>query len=225
MGFFSKKPRVRLDDFCRDFYDRNILYSHPEVARLGYAQVFCDTIKCSIGKVDPRFAAVDSELLKAEMTLVRFEVFGLAWLHQQGNKRAAEQSEFTRLYLEESCRTDIWEAMQPYNKASARSSTLGRTGETATGRAYLTFINETRAAFADEWFKLGFAPLSIGRAVNRLATDVAWKQSLTAAFLMTTICENLECQLNEEAQFRLVAIIRGFYDGVTESLKAVKIEG
>jgi hypothetical protein len=47
----------------------------------------------------------------AEITVIRFEVFGLAWLHQKGDKRAAEQSEFTRRYLAEAGRTDIWEAM------------------------------------------------------------------------------------------------------------------
>jgi hypothetical protein len=223
MGFFNRKPKVRLEDFCRDFYDRNLL--HPEVAGIDLARAFCETIKRLIAEVDPRFDTVDRELLITEITLIRFEVFGLAWLHQQGDKRAAEQSEFTKRYLEERSRTDVWEAMQPYNQAIARSSRLGRTSETPTGRAYFTFIDKMRADLFDKWFELGFDPLSVGRAVNRLATDVAWKQGLTAGFLMLTLCERLRCDVNEEAQSRLAASIRGLYNGVTESLKMVKIEG
>jgi hypothetical protein len=161
MGFFSRKPKVRLDEFCREFCDTHLL--HADVAG----------IKRSITEVEPRFAAVETERLMAEVTVIRFEVFGLAWLHQQGDKRAAEQSELTRLYLEESSRTDIWEAMESYNQAVARSSTLGKTTETPGGRAYLAFVNRMRADLFDAWSALGFAPVSVARAANRLSTDVA----------------------------------------------------
>jgi hypothetical protein len=219
MGFFSQRPKVRLDDFCREFYDTHCLHP-PEVAGINLALTYCETIKRSITEVDPRFADVDIQLLMAELTVIHFEVFGLAWLHQKGDKRAAEQSDFTRRYLDEAGRTDIWEAMQPYNGAIGRSSTLGQTSETATGRGYLAFVNRVRADLFDAWLELGFDGVS---AANRVATDEAWKKGLTAGFLMLTLCESLGCEVNEEAQFRLVAIIRGLYDGVVESLKAVKI--
>ena len=223
MGFFTSRPKVPLDDFCREFYDTHLL--HPVVAGINMARTFSETIKRSVTEVDPQFADVEIELLMAELTVIRFEVFGLAWLHQQGDKRAAEQSDFTRVYLENSSRTDIWEAMVPYNQAIAQSSTLGRTSETRTGRAYLTFVNSMRADLFDRWYAMGFDSTAVARAANRLSADVAWKQGRTAGHMMLALCDRLACQSNEQGQFRLLAIIRGFYDGVIESLKAVKING
>ena len=126
------------------------------VAGINVARTYCETINRSVTEVDPKFADVEIELLMAELTVIRFEVFGLAWLHQQGDKRAAEQSDFTRVYLENSSRTDIWEAMVPYNQAIAQSSTFGQTSETGTGRAYLTFVNSMRMDLFDCWYAMGF---------------------------------------------------------------------
>jgi hypothetical protein len=223
MGLFSRKPKVRLDEFCREFYNTQLL--HPEVAGINPALMACETVKRNIAEVEPRFASVETERLMDEINIIRFEVFGLAWLHSQGDKRAAEQSEFTRRYLAEAGRIDIWEAMQPYNDASARSSILGQTSETANGRVWLAFINRMRMELFDKWKPLGFDLRAIGRAANRVGTDEAWRTNLTAGFLMCTLCARLECEVNEEAQDRLVAIIRGFYNGVAESLRSVAISG
>jgi len=224
MGLFSRKPKVRLDEFCRGFYDTHILHP-PEVAGTNVPLAYCKVVKRNVAELEPKFAVVDLELLLSELTIIKFEVFGLAWLHRQGDRRAAEQSEFTRCYLMEESRTDIWEAMQPYNKASARSSRLRQSPEAATGRAYLVFVNEMRMNCFDEWEKLGFDLLSVGRAANRVCTNVAWEKSLTAGYLAGTLCERLGCEVNLEAQAMLMAVIHGFYDGVAQSLKSVAIHG
>jgi hypothetical protein len=222
MGLFSRKQRVRLDVFCGEFYDKNILTS--VIAGMDVGAAYFETVKRSIAEVDGRFAAVDPKRFFSEVTLIRFEVFGLAWLHQLGDKHAAAQSAFTKSYLDERGRADLWDALEPYNQAIARSSTLGQTSETPAGWAHLAFTNSMRMQLFDQWHKQGFEPKAVARAANRLSTDVAWEKGLTAGFLMLSLCERLGCEVNEEAQFRLIAVIRGLYDGVREALKPIKVE-
>ena len=81
-----------------------------------------------------------------------------------------------------------------------------------------------RVELYDAWSKEGFDGVAVARAANRLATDVAWKDGLTSGFVMLTLCEHLGCELNEEAQQRVVFVIRGLYDGVREALKVVTVE-
>jgi hypothetical protein len=222
MGLFSRKQKVRLEDFCRDFYDKNML--NPVIAGMNVGEAYFEAARGSVAEVDPRFKAVDTKTFVAEMTLIRFEIFGLAWLHELGDKHAAAQSAFTKRYLEGRNRTDIWDALEPYNQAIARSGTLGQNADTASGRAYLAFTDSMRMQLFNEWHKQGFEPKAVARAANRLATDVAWQKGLTAGSLMLTLCERLGCEVNEEAQFRLIAVIRGLYDGVRETLKPIKVE-
>jgi hypothetical protein len=222
MGLFSRKQRVQLDAFCRDFFDRNLL--NPEIAGVDVGRVYAETVRRSVSEADTNFGEVDCSQLHAEMTLIRFEMFGLAWIHQFGDKHAAAQSAYTKTYLEERDQADVWEGLTPYNQAIARSSTMGQTSDTPKGRAYLTFINTMRADLFDAWHKQGIEADAVARAANRIATDVAWEKGVTAAFVMLTLCDRLGCQLNDEGQFRLVAVIRGLYDGARETMKQVKID-
>ena len=222
MGLFTRKPRVRLEVFCREFYERQIL--NPVVAGMDLSQVYCETVKKNTAEADPRFATVDMERFHSEETLIYLEVFGLAWLHQCGDRHAAAQSAFTRTYLEGCGRADIWANLEWYNQAIARSSTLGLTSETPRGRAHLTFTNAIRCQLFEQWVEQGFDSVAAARAANRVSTEVAWDKGLAPAFLMLTLYDRLSCEVNEQAQSRLVAMIRGLYDGVRQSLKLVRIE-
>lgn len=216
-----RKPRVPLEAFCREFYDRYVLA--PTVRGLNVGEVYCHSVQESIAEVDSGFATIDSERLLAEMTMVRFEVFGLAWLHQFGDKRAPDQSAYTKEYLVEKGHEDIWANMEPYNQAIARSSWAGYTSETATGRAYLTFFNTVLADSFDKWFARGFEPDCVARAANRLLAKAAWKKGITPGFVMLTLCNRLGYELNEQGQIRLAATIQGLYDGAREAMRQVKI--
>ena len=222
MGLFSRKRKVQLEEFCRAFYDKYVL--NPTIAGVDAGEVYAETVRRSIVEVDEGFAAVDTGLLEAKMTLLRFETFGLAWFHQLGDRHAAAQSVFTKQYLEAHDRVDIWDALEPYNQAAARSSTLGNTAESAAGRAHLAFIDTTRMDLFDRWHEQGFAPEAVARAASRVGTDVAWGRGITAGFLMLTLCQRLGCEVNEEGRFRLAATIRGLYEGAKKALKAVRIE-
>ena len=222
MGLFSRKQTVRLGTFCADFYDKNIL--SPVVEGVDIGRAYFETVMRSVMEADQALAAVDVDRFVFEMTLVRFEAFGLAWLHELGDKHAAAQSAYTKTYLEERGRESIWTSLEPYNQAIARSSTMGHTLETHTGRAYLTFVDRMRADPFDQWHGQGLDPEAVARDAKRISTNVAWDKGITAAFLMWTLCERLGCELNEEAQFRLITAIRGLYAGARQALRRVKVE-
>jgi hypothetical protein len=219
-----KKQEVGLEEFCRDFYDKNIL--SPVIGGIDAGAVFYDTARRAVVEADPNFAKIGAENFTSEMMLLRFELFALAWLHKFGDKMAVAQSVFTKGYLHEKKRNDLWDNSEPYNQAIARSSTAGYTSETASGRAYLGSRNKKLADLFDEYHKQGFEPESIARALNRLFTDAAWKRDITANFLTLTLCDRLGFkpdEPNKEAQFRLTAVIHGLYDGARQSLDKVRI--
>ncbi len=222
MESLCSKLEVRIEKFCREFYNKNILT--PVVGGVDLGDTCIETVKNSIAQVDGQFAEVDSRLLHNEMTLIRFEVFSLAWLHQAGDRHAAAQSECTKRYLESRDREDIWEALEPYNRAVAQSGALGHTSQTASGQTYLAFLDSMRAMLFDEWKKQGFDPKVAVRAANRLATDVAWNSGFTTGALMLTLFDRLGCYANDEAQFCLVAVIRDFYDESHAAIKQILIQ-
>lgn len=220
MRLFSRKPKIGVREFCQGFYDDYIV--NPNVEGIDANLVYCDAILKSLAEVDPSFTDIDAQWLSNEMTVLRMELFGLSWLHHVGDKRAPEQSTFTKEYLDRKGMLDTWEAMEDYNKAIARSSTLGQTADTATGRAYLAFIDSMRMQMFSKWHGQGFDPQCVARAVNRLGSEEAWKKSLTPGYIMLTLCDRLGYELNEEAQFRLTAAIVGLYNGAREALNEVK---
>ena len=91
MMFFSKKQEVNLDDFCRDYYEKNIL--NPVIVGINANVALVDTIKRNVVEADNNFANINSQELVAEVVLIRFELFALAWLHQFGEKLAIAQSD------------------------------------------------------------------------------------------------------------------------------------
>jgi hypothetical protein len=221
MGLLSGKPKIRLDEFCRDFYQRNILQA--KIAGIDAALVFVDTLREMVADADASFILVESELFAHEITALRFEVFALAWLHQLGDKLVAAQTTFTKQYLEEEDRLDIWESMQPYNQAIAKASHHGVTSDTATGRARLLFLNRFRLDLFGKWHEQGFEPECVARGVNRLLSEVPWKDGVTRGYLMLTLCDRLGVEVNEEAQFQLIASIIGLYNGSREAIADVRI--
>lgn len=239
MGIFSKKQEVDLEKFCSDFYEKNIL--NPVIEGIDAGAVLVDTIKRNVVEADNNYAKINPQKFADEVVPLRFELFALAWLHQFGDKLAIVQSDFTNRYLHEKKRDDIWDAMELYNQAIARSSTLGRTSKNAFDRVYLARVMKTRADLFDKYIddakKSGVdlddkasTPIleSIGRPLNRLFTDDAWKKGVTAGLLMFALCDRFGFESNfeptKEAQFRLTTIIRGFYDGAKQALEKVKIK-
>jgi hypothetical protein len=222
---FSKKEEVNLDDFCHGYYEKNIL--NPVIVGINANVALVDTIKRNVVEADNNFANINSQELAAEVVLIRFELFALAWLHQFGEKLAIAQSTFTKRYLQEKKRDDIWNNSETYNQAIARSITLGKTPSKPLDRVYLARVDMTRLDSFKRFHKEGYDPICIGRVVNRLFSDEAWAKGITAGLLMFALCDHLGFDSNfeptKEAQFRLTSVIRLFYDGARESLDKIKI--
>jgi len=226
--FFNKKQKVNLDEFCRDFYENIIL--NPVIGGTDVSAVFYDTSRRSIVEADPSFANIDPKKFSAEIRILQFELFALAWMDKFGDKSAVAQSIFTNRYLHENERDDIWDAMESYNQAIAHSVTVGKNSNGRLSKAIEVgstgFIYRMRADLYDVYQKQGFDTKCVARAVNRILFGNAWKKGYTAYFLMLTLCDHLGFKPDEpsEAQMRLTFVIRMIYDGARQSLDKIKIK-
>jgi hypothetical protein len=228
MSFFSKKQEVGLEDFCRDFYDTKIL--NPVVGGINVGTVFSAVVIKEVSEADPAFANVDKQKLAEELIIIRFELFALAWTHKFiSGKNVVAQSAFTKRYLHEKGRDDIWSGMEPYNKIIDGATLHWLTN---LGKMNLSFNYHMRedltAKNIEEAKELGInIDESIERVNNRLLSENAWKQKLLLGPLVFTFCNQINLnanELNEEAQFRLAAVIKGLYEGAQQSWDKVKIK-
>ena len=221
MGLFVKKKIVSTEKFCREFYDQHI-FAH-DIGGVDPWNVFCNEVYKKITEVDPEFGEVELTIFTSELRTLRLEVVGLVWIHHVKDNFAPTQSEFTKNYLEEYSIDDVWEAMEDYNQAIARSTTAGYDMNSGMGRGKITFLNTMRADLFDAWIDAGYDNIAVARAANRYGSKTAWKSSRVRTYLTAALTGRLDCKVNDEARFRIMAVIYGFYEGVSKELKKVKI--
>ena len=225
MTFFNKKKEVDLESFCRFFYE-NVIFNCV-VDGLDVNATILEILKNSMAAVDRKFANIDSQKFNYEIIVLQFELFALAWLYQFGHELAVAQSTFTKNYLHEKKRDDIWDAMEPYNQAIARSSTFGKTSKNAFDRVYLGTVFKTRADLFDQFFNEGYDPECVTPVLNRLFSDKAWEKGIGAGLLMLALCDRLgfdqNFQPNKEAHSRWFIEINDFYEKNKKSLSKYKI--
>ena len=228
MSFFSRKQEMKLEDFCRDFYDSQIL--NPVIGKIDAGNVFSDVVKKNVVEVYPEFAKIDSQKLNEEIKVIRFELFALAWTHKfVSGKIVVAQSDFTKSYLHEKGKNDIWAGMEPYNNM-IDSVTLHWL--TNLGKMNLSFNYNMREDLTKKNIEAAKELVienddRIARVNHRLWSENAWKQKLMLGPLVFTFCERIGVNahdLNQEAQFRLAATIKGLYDGAEQSWDKVKIK-
>ena len=229
MGFFTTKKEIKLEDFCRDFYETQLLNSKIGEESVNPNIMYAEVLKKSISGIDGTFASVDVQKLADEITVLRFELFALAWTHKFiSGKTVIAQSAFTKRYLKEKGKEDIWEAMVVYNNAIDGGtlhwlSNLGKTN--------LVFNHNMRKDLAlknaEEAYKNGTdREDSLDRENNRLWSENAWKQKIILGGLLLTFCNQISINgetLNREAQVSLMTAIAGFYMGAQQSWDNVKI--
>lgn len=225
MGIFCKKKRVSIEDFCRDFYDQNILNSI--IRGIDAGKVYFEAVIKNAAEVDRKFSKITTEKLASAMIPLHFELFALAWMHKFVGKFAIAQSLFTKQYLHEKGRDDIWNGMEYYNKC-VDGTTLNWL--TSLGKINLSFWYHTRedltAKNNEEAKKTGVEDEVVVRVNNRLCSGNAWKQKIILGGLALVLCESLGLnpkELNAEVSFRLVTAIRGLYEGVCQALEKIKI--
>lgn len=228
MGIFSRKQEVNLEVFCRDFYDNYIL--NPVIGNVDAGTTYYDKLKDFVAEVDQDFASIDSRKFNTEMMTMRFELFALAWAHRFGDRLAIAQNSFTKNYLYERKKEEIWNAMEHYNKAISHSATVG------VSQAEHGSIIRMRADLADKYIedakknRTDIKNERIGLVINRLFSENAWKRGKTSYFLILALCHQLGLGYGasymgpkEEAQSRLAVAIHDFYDLALASLEKIKI--
>jgi len=224
----TKKQEISLEDFCRDFYDNQIL--NPKIGMAEISNAFPEFFKGKIIEVFPEFEKISLQKIEEEIMFLRFEIFALAWTHSFGDKLAVDLSIFTKNYLREKGREDIWDGMGRYNKAISHSVTSG------LSKSNQAYIYKMRAdlfdKYADILEKNGMSSTNIGLAlaINRMSSKEVWKKGATPFFIMLWLCYRLGLNHgknyygpNKKAQFHLITFIKGFYDGAQQSWDKVKI--
>ena len=255
MPLFKSKPKLSIEDCCREFYT---LIFHPHDSNLIRSELvkgtdvwsgLLDTYFESIAEIDQSFLSVDPVLFRNEMTALRMELFAFALGCSKKfgkEKYTIPASFFTRSYLEENGRLDIWSIMGEYNQAIAMSATMSANGKPTPGRigrSQMTFINSMRANVASKWLKTNFpgitneaidkdekvnTKISCANLVfNRLGADIKHADGVVVKLLASRLANRLGCDVNlkSEALSRLASIIFGFYNGAEEYLKSVDLRG
>ncbi len=237
MGFFTSKEEVKLEYFCRDFYDKNILDGtmHGVDVNTTYYKGFQDFIR----EAFPGFVSVDFERLKEEFTILRFELFTLAWLHSFGEEMSVSQSVFTMHFLEERNKQDIWKRMQRYSGAIAtgvrKSICASENDNKKLDSDRFNFItsylskkmNLNKNDFSDEEKKYTEA---INRVSGLIKSEKGWKDYSILYYLSFTMLRNLGFTddkiqeiLDGKPLGHIMNVINSFYNGAKESWKDIKI--
>jgi hypothetical protein len=219
---FKKKDKVNAVEFCEEFYAKNFL--EPVVAGMNMSDSYNELVLDNLKKADNSAFSISPINFKNEILSLRFELFSLAWFHQFGHKSAIANSMFTKQYLIDNGMGDLWEKGESYNQAIAASATHGYTSSTALGRLKLLDVNKTRVDLFKKYYDENIDAKCIARALNRYGTEANWKRlSITLGFIVIELCRNLKYDPNEEAQFQLTAVMKGFYDGVKQNIENIKI--
>jgi hypothetical protein len=210
---FTPKPRVKMWDFCWDFYDRCML---DPVGGLQINASLCNAVRNRVLELDRSFASVSIDSLLREVVPLRFEMFGLAWLHGVGIKQAVSQTVFTMDHLSWHNPSDIWLRMTPYNKAIERSSNF-------TSSTMLDRYNAERVQWYTEWTSQGYDSDCAARVTARMFAEEALEQNVTHVCLVQALCEQLGCPPLDQGAIHLAVMVDGFYCGAREALDKVTI--
>lgn len=174
MGLFSRKQKINVNEFCKNFYDQWIFSNN--MGGLDPWNACCETVYKKIADIDSRFSQADFSIFCDELRAVRIEVFAIALSHRIGEKLILKQSEFTKLYLEELQDGNIWQTLLGYNQAISRAVVGGAAG-VREERAKIAFWNTMRANLFDEWIKLGHNEEAVARVANRVGSTKSWWKS------------------------------------------------
>lgn len=226
MSIFSRKPRKTTADFCQEFYsDWMIPGVLSKTLSIDPWESFCETSRKLIGERDPSFLSVDMRLLKSELLALRLEVFGIAWNHHVAQSYGTVQSQFTKGLLIDRRQSDLWEAVREYNQATAHSIAACFDPETSAGRKSSALLNQKRMTAFSEEVEKGLDPDAIAPALNRLGSDLSWKEHRIQIYLSFELTRRLGIEVNDSARECIMASVHGFYQGASEALRKVHIIG
>lgn len=219
LPFFKTKKDAA--SFSRDFYESYLFGTNS--LGIDLVSTYAETTHRTICKTDPAFAEVKLPKLKDEMLGLQLEMIGTAWTHKSKEKAAIANSEFTKQYLADKDRADLWEIMGQYNQRIAESATYGSNSSTAGGRVHITYMNGMRIGIFDSWIAKGHDVEAVARVVNRLGSDTSWTRGVTPTMLGIRMMLRLDLEGTDSIAEKLAAVSFGFYQGASEALDGVKL--
>lgn len=178
MGLFKSKPKTTIEDSCKTFY--GFLFSNKEEIKEDSWAFHLEKVKEIVTEADQSFSSVNTDLLWQEMTALHMEVFALAFTFRVKLKLEDMVREvfFTKHYLENNQRLELWYALLDYNDVidhSAFMTAEGRSAEmdsawqrgkfaflidpkdadmnSAWARGRVTFMNTYRWGLFKDWIK------------------------------------------------------------------------
>ena len=121
MGLLSRKPKINIEEFFRQFYD--LMVFNPTIRGEDFNEIWGDTVFKSVVEADQSFTKIDKRLFQEEVTAIRLELIALAWIHKFPREEfTIPQSIFTKRYLKEKRKLKLWGIMEEYNQEIAQSS-------------------------------------------------------------------------------------------------------
>jgi hypothetical protein len=236
MSPFGHKTKATTEGFCQQFYDSQVF--NVAIAGRDMSNTYWDTVFRSIVEADESFAGTDKSVFIREMNAIRLELFSLAWSHKfKKEKYTIPQSVFTRQYLKQNGKLELWDIMGEYNRAIADSVTLTAKGERMRDRR-VDKVNLARLDMWKKWVEVNVkdkenlteeedvAAKSFTRVANRIGADVSRNDSILVKRLGARLADRLGCSTNlsNEALFRLAAVIYGLYQGAMEDIKSISLQ-
>lgn len=251
MGFFTSKKEVKLEGFCRDFYENYLL--NPKIGekeiKVNTISGWVELVKKAIVEFDndTAFANVDVNKLTYEFEVISYELFALAWMHSFGDEFAFEQSMFTNKFLQEKGKNDIWISTKEYNEAIGSSATYG-----LRDMKYYDYTMDTSKFFdkqqeiaKSKGFELSDSNLEIiRRTMYRKYSEKAWETGATILGLTLALLQrlgllngneyqnfglfghdnsNMNLKISDNSRLRLNTLMYGLYDNAKRSFEDIKI--
>ena len=251
MGFFSTKKEVKLEDFCRDFYENSLL--NPKIGdkeiKVNTISGWVELVKKAIVEFDndTTFKNVDINKLTYEFEVMSFEIYALAWIHSLGDEFVFDQSVFTNKYLQEKGKDSVWSDMEDYNIAVGSSGTYGLNdvGHYRNMMDKGKFFDKQNEIAQKKDFVLSGSDLAIiRRPMNRKFSEKAWESGSTIFGLTLALLQrigliegdayknfglfghdnsNINLGISDNARLRLNTLMYGLYDNAKKSFEDIKI--
>ena len=218
MGLFSRKSRTNADEFSREFYDKFVFGS---VRGMDLEASYAEVVRTDISKLDSSFAAVRLENLTEELRAVHLEMTSTAWTHASTWEVASEVSKFTKQYLTDLDRLDLWDAMGAYNQMVSQSATKGegeRLGDVIKTQRFDLFKDLINKELDREW-----AGDAIARVANRIGSEQSRKTGKMQGFVGIRMMSRLGLEGSNQIVDGLAAVVHGFYQGSAQALDKVEL--
>ena len=244
MSLFKDKPelntQVSIEECCRQYYDCNVFITIADGTE-GWL-IYLDTAYGNGTEVDQAMLSLGPSVFRKEITALQMELFALAWSHKfEREDFAIKQSVFTRSYLEENNRLDIWDIMLEYNHAISMSGATSDLGDEMDEK-HVAKIHRLKEDFREKWLKAKIHSVhkDIGAmtqeeqkeyvciccVANRIGIDfkkagVVLSKLITAKLTARLGCENLK----PETLPRLAIVTISLYKNAEEYLESVELKG